>query len=149
MKRRPGSISIDALTAVFVTALGAAAYFSLVPVVDKAQHVAREESVATQLANRMIEQLQLLKPSDITASTLSQLNLIDQGQTSPPYTFSTIPLDQASRYSPREALPNGTGTLEVVSLANNTLELHVQIGWRSSSGRTRTLQSGLILGGFR
>lgn len=147
--RRRGAFSIDALTAVFVTALGAAAFFSLIPVVDRSQRIARQESVATQLTNRMIEQLQLLKPSDINAGTLSQLSLIDPGQSAPPYTFSDIPLDEASRYSPSEALPSGAGLLEVVQLPNNSVELHVRISWRSSSGANRVTQSGTILGGFR
>ena len=106
-------------------------------------------AIAGNDANRMIEQLQLLKPSDVTASTLSQLNLIDSGQTAAPYTFTSIPLDHASQYSPRQALPNGTGTLDVIALPNSSVEVRVRIGWTSSSRRARTLQSGLILGGFR
>jgi len=147
--RRRGAISIDALTAVFVTALGAAAFFSLIPVVDKSQKIGRQESIANQLCNRMIEQLQLLKPSDVQAATLTQLNLIDSGQTSPPYSFTNIPLDEASRYSPAQALPNGTGSLDVVSLPHGSVEARVTITWRSASGRTRTLQTGTVLGGFR
>lgn len=147
--RRRGAISIDALTAVFVTALSAAAFFSLIPVVDKSQKIGRQESVANQLCNRMIEQLQLLKPSDVQATTLTQLNLIDPGQISPPYSFTNIPLDEASRYSPAQALPSGTGTLDVVALPHGSIEARVMISWRSSSGRTRTLQTGTVFGGFR
>jgi type II secretory pathway pseudopilin PulG len=148
-RRRRGALSLDALTAVFVTSLGAAAFFSLMPIVDRSQRMAREESVATQLTNRMIEQLQLLKPADVTASTLSQLNLIDADQTTSPYSFSSVPLDDASRYSPRQALREGTGTLEVLALPNNSAEVRIRIGWKSASGRARTVQSGVILGGFR
>jgi hypothetical protein len=147
--RRLGVISIDALTAIFVTALGAAAFFSLIPVVDKSQRIGRQESIAMQLNNRMIEQLQLLKPADVQPAVLSELNLIDAGQTASPYSFTNIPLDEASRYSPAQALPNGTGRLEVISLPNNSVEVRVQISWQSSSGRQRTVQSGTILGGFR
>ena len=146
---RRGALSLDALMGVFVVSLGAAAFFSLMPVVDRSQRIAREESMATQLTNRMIEQLQLLKPSDVTSSTLSQLNLIDAGQTSSPFSFSSVPLDDASHYSPRQALRDGTGTLEVVSLPNNSTEVRVRIGWTSASGRARTVQSGVVLGGFR
>lgn len=147
--KRRGALSIDALTAVFVTALGAAAFFSLMPVVDRSQRIGREESIALQLSNRMIEQLQLLKPSDIQSSTLTQLSLIDEGQTSAPYSFTNIPLDEASQYSPAQALSEGTGSLNVVSLPNNSVALEVTLTWRSSSGRTRTIQTGTILGGFR
>lgn len=146
---RRGALSIDALTAVFVTALGAAAFFSLMPVVDRSQRIGREESIALQLSNRMIEQLQLLKPSDIQPSTLSQLSLIDAGQSSAPYSFTNIPLDEASQYSPAQALPNGAGSLNVVNLPNSSVALEVTLSWRSSSGRTRTIQTGTILGGFR
>lgn len=147
--KRRGALSIDAVTAVFVTALGAAAFFSLMPVVDRSQRISREESIALQLSNRMIEQLQLLKPSDIQASTLTQLSLIDEDQSSGPYSFTNIPLDEASLYSPAQALPDGTGTLNVVSLPNNSVALEVTLTWRSSSGRTRTIQTGTVLGGFR
>ncbi len=149
VKLRKGSLSIDALTAVFVTALSAAAFFSLVPTVDRAQRVAREESIATHLMNRMIEQIQLLKPSDVNPATLSQLNLIDAGQSSTPYSFTNIPLDDASRYSPRTALPSGTGSLSITPQPYNSTEVRVRISWLSSSGRSRTLQSGVYLGGFR
>lgn len=142
-------MSIDALTAIFVTALGAAAFFSLIPVVDKSQRIAREESLATQLCNRMIEQLQLLKPSDLNASTLSGLHLIDDGETSSPYSFTNVPIDYASHYSPSLALRNGTGSLRVIDLPNSSAEVRVRISWTSASGRARTVETGLILGGFR
>lgn len=149
LAHRRGALSIDALTAVFVTSLGAAAFFALMPQLDRSQRVAREESLATQLMNRMIEQLQLLKPSDVNVATLDQLNLIDHNQSSSPYSFSNIPLDDASMYSPRQALRNGTGRLDVIQLPYDTVEVRVRISWTSSSGQSRSVRSGVVLGGFR
>lgn len=98
---------------------------------------------------RLIEQLQLLKASDVEAQTLSALNLIDAGQTEPPYSFSHIPLDEASRYSPSQVLQNGRGTLSVTTLDADSVRLDVTIRWTSSKGKEMSVSSGTIIGGYR
>ncbi|MBX7133739.1 MAG: hypothetical protein K1X67_13785 [Fimbriimonadaceae bacterium] len=101
------------------------------------------------MSQRLVEQLNLLKPSDITPQVLTGLNLIDSGQTQPPYSFSNIPLDQASRYSPSQALQNGTGSLAVTQLDAQSVRLDVTITWKSSKGKTMSVTTGTILGGYR
>lgn len=147
--KRRGAFAIDALMAIFVVSLGATAFMSFTPVTDRAQRIAREDAIASQLCNRFIEQMRLLKPKDVTQSTLTQLNLVNSMTSPGVYSFSNIPLDEASRYSPAQLLNNGTGTLEVVNLADNAKELRVTMTWRSTSGRARTLRSGTVLGGYR
>ncbi len=150
VSKRLGSFSIDALTAIFVASLGAAALYTLVPMIDKSQVVAREDSIASQLCNRFIEQLRLLKPKDINFTTLRGLNLVDPSPSvAPTYSFTNIPLDDASKYSPAQTLKNATGTLTVVQLAGRAVELRVALSWKSTSGKTRSYQTGTILGGYR
>jgi len=148
-KKRKGAFAVDALMAIFVVSLGAAAFMSFTPVTDRAQRLAREDAIATQLCNRFIEQIRLLKPKDITASTLSQLNLVHSVTSPGVYSFSNIPLDEASRYSPAQLLRNGTGTLVVVDMPDNAKRLEVTMTWTSASGKSRTLQTGTVLGGYR
>ena len=115
-RKQRGSMLIDSLMGAFVLSLSAIAYFALVPTTHRLQQVAKEYTVANAMANRFIEQLQLLKPSDINAATLTSLDLIDAGQSAPPYNFSHIPLDEASGYSPSRMLKGGSATMNVTSM---------------------------------
>jgi hypothetical protein len=149
-KSKRGAFAIDALMAIFVVSLGAAAFMSVTPVTDRAQRLAREDATAAQLCNRMIEQLRLLRPKDINYSTLRSLNMVDQNQPSAGvYTFTNIPLDEASKYSPAQLLRDGTGTLTVVDLPDNAKELRITMTWTSSSKKSRSVQTGTVLGGYR
>jgi type II secretory pathway pseudopilin PulG len=147
--KKAGSFLLDAMLSVLIIGMAAAAYFAMFPTFKRSQKLSEEESKAVMMAQRMIEHLQLLKPTDLTASTLSQLNLIDTNQTSPPYSFAHIPLDEASKYSPAQTLRNATATMEIDDLPANSKRVRIVMTWRSSSGKTHTLTSGTILGGHR
>lgn len=140
---------IDTMIGLFIFALGAAAFYGLMPILKQGETISRYESVATQMCSRMVEHLQTFRPSDLTAEALSQLNLIDDGQVGSPYSFSNVPMDHASRYSPSQALPNGTGTLTVTPIESGCLRLDVEVTWRSPTGRTSRVRTGTILGGYR
>lgn len=146
---RKGALLIDVLVGVFMLTLAAAAFFALIPMIHRSQTVAKEESLAQSMAQRMIEQLQMLQRSDITPATLVKLNLIDSGQTQPPYSFSNIPMDQASRYSPSQALRNGAATMDVNNADANSMRIDITISWKSSTGKNRTFKTGTILGGYQ
>ncbi|HRF59945.1 MAG TPA: hypothetical protein PLH94_08535 [Fimbriimonadaceae bacterium] len=146
---RRGALLVDLMFGVFVLAMAATTFFALFPTVHRSQQIAKEEAIAQQMSQRMLEQLQLLKPSDITPGTLSQLNLIDPNQTQPPYSFTNIPLDAGWRFSPAQALRNGTGTLTVTQLDASSVRLAITIGWKSSSGKSSSITTGTILGGYR
>ncbi|HRJ96442.1 MAG TPA: type II secretion system protein [Fimbriimonadaceae bacterium] len=148
-RRRRGALLIDLMIAVFVVGFAALSFFSLFPTIARSHRIARDETVAQQMCVRLIEQLQLLKPSDVDSQTLTALNLIDTGQTASPYSFSHIPLDEASRYSPSQVLQNGRGTLTVTHLDANSVRLDVTIRWVSSKGKEMSVSSGTILGGYR
>lgn len=140
---------MDVLVGSFILALGAAAFFSMMPVVSRSEHLAREESVATQIAQRMVEHVQLLKTSDLNATTLTSLNLIESGQTASPYSFSQSPLDQGSDYSASTALKNGQGVLSVEDIGTNSKKVTVTVTWTSASGKTRSITTGTVVGGYR
>lgn len=148
-QRRQGALLIDLLIAMFILSMAALSFFSLFPTIARSQHIAREETVAQQMCQRLIEQLQLLKASDITGPTLAAVNLIDAGQTASPYSFSHIPLDEGSRYSPAQVLRNGTGTLTVTPIDSQSVRLGVTIGWTSASGKAMSVSTGTIIGGYR
>lgn len=150
-KRRlhKGALLIDVLVGIFMLSLAATAFFSLFPMIHKSQTVAKEESLAQAMAQRMIEQVQMLQRSDINAATLTKLNLIDSGQTQPPYTFTNIPMDQASRYSPSQALRSGSGVMDVTYIDANSTRLDITISWKSSTGKSRSITTGTILGGYQ
>lgn len=140
---------MDTMVGVLVFGLGAAAFYTLMPVLSKGESISKYESVATQVAGRLIEHIQTMRPEDVTAANLERLNLIDPGQTKSPFSFTHIPLDEASRYSPNQALPNGRGVLTVTDGESGSVVLGVMITWRSPSGRNQSIQTGTVIGGYR
>ena len=134
---------------VVVLTLGAAAFFSLMPLIDKTKNVTREQHLALQMTNRMIDQLQMLKPAQFTPTYLSQLNLIDANQSQSPYSFSHIPLDESTRYSPAQALKNGTGTMTVTFIDSGSVMVTLNISWTSADKKSQQIQTGTVIGGYR
>ena len=137
------------MLSVLVIGMSAAAYFAMFPTFKRSQKISEHDSKATLMAQRMIEHIQLLKPVDLNASTLSQLNLIDAGQTAQPYSFAHIPLDEASKYSPAQVLKDATALMEITDLDSNSKRVKLTMTWKSTSGKTLTLTSGTIIGGYR
>lgn len=140
---------LDALVGVFVLAIGTMSVFSLVPAAQRAQSLATEEARAAHMATRMLEQLQQLKPTELNASVLTQLGLVDTGQSASPYSFTHVPLDDATGMSPAKALRAGTGTFTVTPIAANSMRVDLTLAWTSASGKSRTLRTGTIVGGYK
>jgi Tfp pilus assembly protein PilV len=147
--RRQGVIILDVLAAVFVLAIGAAAVFGLIPVVQKSQRAANDENKAVQMGNRMIEHLHLLPARDLTVSNLQGLNLLDGEQTGSPYSFTNVPMDDASGYSPAQVLKNASATLEIDDIDSGSKRATIVIAWTSASGKSKSLTMGTIVGGYR
>lgn len=139
---------LDSMVGIFILAMTAVALFSLVPAAQKLAVRSNQQSKAIQMTSRMIENLQLLRPSDLNATTLTSLNLIDAGQANPPFTFNNMPLDDSTKYSPSKALPGGTGTMTIANAAGNSKLVTVTISWTLES-RAHSYSSGTILGGYR
>lgn len=148
-RTRRGSLLVDALTSLFVLALAAAALFSTLPVARKAGSLASDQAKATYIATKYIEQLQTLKPANLTQSNLATLNLIDDGQTSLPYSFTNIPLDDGSYYSPAKALKNANATVNLTNIDAGSVRCDIQIKWTSANGVQETLNTGTIIGGYK
>lgn len=148
-RSKRGGVFLESLMSLFVLGLGASAFFSLLPTMQRSKHIANNSSIALQLAGRMIEQVQLLKKRDLNAKTLTQLNLIDANQTGSPYSFSRVPLDDASRYSPAQLLRNGTGIMTMTTLASGSVKVDLTISWTSASGRTASINTGTIIGAYK
>lgn len=140
---------LDALVGLFVLSVGAMSVFSLVPTAQRAQALATEEARAAHIATRMLEQLQQLKPSEINASVLTQLGLIDTGQSASPFSFTHTPLDDGTGMSPAKALRGGTANIVVTPIAANSVRIDLTLAWTSASGKARTLRSGTIVGGYK
>jgi hypothetical protein len=140
---------VDSLLATFTLALGALSLYALYPTVHRSHAMASDEVRAVQIAHRFIEHIQLLRPSDISFETLSQLNLIDQEDRVSPYEFTRIPMDESSMYSPNQTLRNGRGFVSWQTIDSGSVLVDVRIEWRSASGKQRQIQTGTIIGGHR
>lgn len=147
--RRRGSILIDAIIGIFVLCMATLSYLSLSVVTHRSQVISKDETKAAQMTARLLEQLQLLKTTDINVTTLKAMNLVDTNSTGSPYSFTNIPLDQGTLYSPSAALINGQGTLAISTLGNGAVMATATISWKSSSGQNRSYTSGTIIGAYR
>ncbi len=147
--KRSGALFIEVLLGITILSMGAAAFFSLYPTMTRSERLAREESLAGQLTTRYIEHIQLLRPAELTYSNLEGLGLIDENPTSLPYSFSNIPLDEASGYSPARLLRDGTGEIDVDDIAGGSKLVTITLEWTSASGVQRTFVTGTVLGAFR
>lgn len=148
-RRRRGSILLDALIGMFILVVATLSYLSLTVVTHKSQVISKDESRAAQLAGRLIEQVQLLTTRDVNVKTLTALNLVDYGSTGSPYSFTNIPLDEGTRYSPARVLTQGKGVLTVTKLANDSLRVVATISWKSKTGVSKSYTTGTIIGSYR
>jgi hypothetical protein len=139
---------LDGLIGAFILSLGAAAFYSMFPIVQRSNIQAQHETRAVQMSSRLIEHLQLLKPENLNGPTLIQLNLVEPGQNASPYSISRIPLDEGSMYSPAQVLPQGQGRLILTPLAANSIMAEVEISWMSG-GTRRFYRTGTVVGGYR
>ena len=134
---------------ILILAFAAVSMYSLFPVVQRSHAIAEQEQKATQIATKMLEHIQLISPANANATTLTAMQLIDPGQTTAPFTFNNVPLDDAARYSPATALKNGTGVLNIETIAGGSVRATVTIGWRSPSGVNSSMTMGTIMGAYR
>jgi len=140
---------MDALLAVFVLTIAVLSYLSLTVITHKSQVISKDDSKASQMVARLLEQVQLLTTRDLNVSTLKSMNLIDTNSSSSPYSFTNIPLDQGTMYSPSKALINGQGSMSVATLANGSMRVSATITWLSTTGVQRSFTSGTIIGSYR
>src|SRR5689334_5473905 len=96
--RRRGSVLLDAMIGLTLLAMGAVSFYSIFPVVTKAQKIGDSQQKATQIASKMIENIQMLSPTNLNANTLTAMQLVDAGQNSSPFVFTHLPLDNSTDY---------------------------------------------------
>lgn len=147
-RRTQGAILLDVVFAIAIVSMGAAALYGLMPTIYHSQASGSQQTKAVQMSSRMVENLQMLSPANVNANVLSQLNLIDPGQQGKTLTFTKIPLDDSSRYSPATALPKGAGVLTIEDLAGGAVKVKVTISWVSPFG-TKSYSTGTVVGGYR
>ena len=147
-RRIRGATLIDGLIAAALVVMGAVAYYSMVPLVQRSQLIAEQQTLAVQISNRMVEHILLLKPDNLNATALSQLNLIDSGQSTQPFKITNLPMDDGWSYSPAKALPSGSGTLTIADIGDRCKRVKIVITWKGPNG-TQTYTTGTVLGGHR
>lgn len=147
--KKRGSILLDAVVGVFILTIAALSYLSLTVVTHRSQVISKDESRAAQMLARLIEQVQLLSTRDMNVTTLKAMNLVDATSSESPYSFTNIPLDQGTLYSPSKSLTNGTGSMAVSTLSNGSVRVVATINWTSSSGKSQHLTSGTIIGAYK
>jgi Tfp pilus assembly protein PilV len=148
-RRLRGSILLDAMIGVFILTMATLAYLSLTVVTHRSQAISKDDTKAAQMVARLLEQVQLLKTGDLNVTTLKAMNLVDADSYGSPYSFTNIPLDQGTLYSPSKVLINGTGTMTVSTLANGSKRVVATINWKSTTGKSKSFTSGTIIGAYK
>ena len=153
MKRRSkvqsGNVLIDCIIGLMLLSIGAASFYSLFPVISKSHAMGEEEQKATQICTKMLEHIQLLAPTKLTATNLTGMLLIDPNQSASPYTFNHCPLDDAMDYAPADSLHNGTGKLTITTINYGSSQVIATVTWKNPFGTVETVSMGTILGAFR
>ncbi len=144
-----GALLVDVLIGMVILVMATLTLMSLFPVIKRGEMMSEDESKAVQMVSRMIEHIQMLPADDLNAQTLTGLNLIDQGQAFPPYSFTNIPLDDASMYSPAQVLRDANGTLNVTPLPDGSARVDILLTYTSEAGTTQQIQTGTVVGSFR
>lgn len=148
-KTQRGALLVDVMIGMFFLVMATLTLMSLFPVIKKGEQMSTEESKAVHMCNRLIEHIQMLSADDITADNLEALNLIEPNQTTQPYSFTHVPLDEASRYSPAQALRNASANLTVTDIGTGSKAVRIVLTYTSDTGQTKTLRTGTVVGAFR
>ncbi len=118
------------------------------PTLARSAAMADENSKATQLAARMIEQLRLARFENLNYSTLRGLGLVDEWSGSGPYTFTNIAVDGSIGFSPAKALKNGKGEIEIRDVNVNLKTVVVRIRWTAASRASRIVELETAVGRY-
>ena len=148
-RRNRGALLVDVMLGIFMLVIATLTLMSLFPMIMRGEKMSKDETMAIQMVSRLIEHLQMLPADDLNAQTLTSLNLIDAGQTFPPYSFTHIPLDEASMYSPAQVLRDANGTINVTPLPDGSARVDLLLTYTSESGKTEQIKTGTIVGSFR
>jgi hypothetical protein len=148
-RRIQGSILLDAVIGAFVLTMATLSYLSLTVVTHRSQVISKDDSKASQMVARLLEQVQLLKPKDLNVTTLKAMNLIEADSVSPPYNFTHIPLDEGTLYSPAKALIDAKGQMTVTKLANDSYRVIATLQWKSTTGKQKSVTAGTIIGSYK
>ncbi|MCH8979834.1 MAG: hypothetical protein IH945_11420 [Armatimonadetes bacterium] len=148
-RRNRGALLIDVLIGMVILVFATLTLMSLIPVIQRGEMMSEDQSKAIQMVSRLVEHVQMLPADDLNVQTLTSLNLIDQGQAFPPYSFTHIPLDEGSMYSPAQVLQDANGTINVTPLPDGSARVDILLTYTSKSGKTEQIQTGTIVGSFR
>jgi hypothetical protein len=144
-----GALLVDVMIGMFFMVMATLTLMSLFPVIKKGEQMSTEESKAVHMCNRLIEHIQMLPADDITVDNLAALNLIEPNQTTQPYSFTHVPLDEASRYSPAQSLRDANASLTISDVGTGSKRVRITLTYTSDTGQTRTLRTGTVVGAFR
>lgn len=148
-RRQRGGLLVDVLIGMFFMIMATMSLMSLFPVIKRGEQISTEDTKAVQMCNRLVEHIQMLGAKDITVANLTALNLVDQGQASLPLSFTHIPLDEASLYSPHQVLRDANGNLNYQTIGGGAILVTVTLEYVSDSGQKRVIQTGTVVGAFR
>lgn len=148
-RRVKGAILVDVLIGMFFLVMTSLSVMSLFPVIKKGEQMSTERAKAVQMCNRVLEHVQMLGAKDVTYANLLALNLIDSSSMAQPYSFTHVPMDEASRYSPAQALRNADAQISHTSLSDGSVRVNVSIAYVSDTGHAEKIETGTVIGAFR
>lgn len=144
-----GALLVDAVIGMFFFVLLSLSVLSLFPVIKRGEQISTERAKAVQMCNRILEHVQMLGAKDVNYSNLVALNLIDDTTNAQPYSFTHVPMDEASLYSPAQVLRDADGRLSYTDLGDGSIQVNVSLEYTTDTGHTDRIETGTIIGGYR
>ncbi|MCE5199606.1 MAG: hypothetical protein ABFD54_09765 [Armatimonadota bacterium] len=135
LKRRQGTTLVDLMVTIFLLGTAAMIFSATFPSSFRASRQAKDNKIATAIAQRKMEELRALRYESLTYNGLLTAQIIDDTPMSSPYSF-TIQDNLASQ------LTSGTGTIEISDSSSGTdlKRLKVTVSWEGAdSSRNRTM----------
>lgn len=148
-RRQKGALLVDAVIGMFFFVMLSLSVLSLFPVIKRSEQSSTERAKAIQMCNRILEHVQMLGSQDVNYQNLVSLNLIDSTTNTQPYSFTHVPLDEASMYSPAQALRDADGQISYEHLDDGSVKVLVTLEYTTDTGHTDRVETGTVIGGFR
>ncbi len=135
---------IETLFAIFLVATAAAIMVATMPVANVSRAKASFEDRASGLAQKQLEAVKGLGYANANVSQLASVGLIDSSQQIAPNTYSFTNVDSTVLDNPSMVLPGGKGTLSLVQLQLNLVQIVVTVTW-TDRGTTESFTTGTLL----
>lgn len=142
--RKSGVTLIEVLFAMFLVVTCAMIVSATMPIADVARGKADLLAKATGLAQKQLEAIRGTGYANLNPTSLAGYGLIDSQTAIGTNTYSFSNSDSAKLDNPAKILPSGTGTVKLVQVSTNLMQVIVTVNY-SDNQRNRSITLGTVV----